>query len=222
MKIETIILLFALMTFIACDEEREEYVTPVVQAERTIIVYMAADNDLSADALADIEEMKCGFIDNDVHLIVFLDMTKTLPYLLEITTGSGNIVKTYSEINSASASQMHEVLNDIINLYPAHSYGLILWSHGTTWLPSNTQLRSFGIDHGSEMNILALSLALPVHFDFLLFDACLMGAVEVAYELQDKTNYIIASLSFSINFLFIFFFHISFFYIYCITYIFAI
>ena len=118
-----------------------------------------------------------------------MDLARESPYLLEMTPGSGKIMKTYSEINSASAARMQEVLMDIIELYPARSYGLILWSHGTSWLPSNTSLRSFGKDHGSEMDIPDLSISLPVYFDFILFDACLMGSVEVAYELKDNTGH---------------------------------
>lgn len=193
MKIEKIILLSALLISIACHTEHDEGVLPIIYAERTIIVYMSADNDLSADALNDIEEMKKGYIDNGIHLIVFVDLSRESPYLLEISLNSAKTVKTYPEINSANASQMQEVLNDVIDLYPAHSYGLILWSHGTSWLPSDMPLRSFGRDHGSEMNIPDLSMSLPIHFDFILFDACLMGAVEVAYELKDKTDVIIAS-----------------------------
>jgi hypothetical protein len=44
------------------------------QVNRTIIVYMAADNDLSFDALADIEEMKQSFSATGVNLIVFADI----------------------------------------------------------------------------------------------------------------------------------------------------
>jgi hypothetical protein len=43
------------------------------------------------------------------------------------------------------------------------------------------------------MNVVDLAESLPVKFDFILFDACLMGSVEVAYELKDKTDYILAS-----------------------------
>lgn len=182
-----------LLAFTACHTEYDEDIIPIIYAERTVIVYMSADNDLSADALDDIEEIKKGYRDNDVNLVIFADLARESPYLLEIGLDSGEIVKTYPEINSANASQMQEVLNDIIDLYPANNYGLVLWSHGTSWLPPNTPLRSFGRDHGNEMNIPSLSIALPIHFDFILFDACLMGAVEVAYELKDKTDYIIAS-----------------------------
>ncbi len=189
MKIEKIILLSALLMLIACHTEHDD----IIYAERTIIVYMSADNDLSEDALNDIEEMKGGFNSTDTHLIVFADLARELPYLLEIVPNSAKTIKIYPEINSANASQMQDVLEDIIDLYPAHSYGLVLWSHGTSWLPSDIPLRSFGKDHGNEMNIAELSKSLPTHFDFILFDACLMGAVEVAYELKDKTDFIVAS-----------------------------
>jgi len=43
------------------------------------------------------------------------------------------------------------------------------------------------------MNIDVITTALPIKFDFILLDACLMGSIEVAYELRNKTDYIIAS-----------------------------
>jgi hypothetical protein len=42
---------------------------------------MAADNDLSADALNDLEEMKQGFSETGVRLIVFVDISGEAPYL---------------------------------------------------------------------------------------------------------------------------------------------
>jgi len=77
---------------------------------------------------------------------------------------------------------MKQVLNDIIQMYPAQEYGLILWSHGTSWLPAGSSLRSFGEDSGEQMNIPDLAENLPIKFDFILFDACLMVSVEVVYD----------------------------------------
>ena len=88
---------------------------------------------------------------------------------------------------------MKQVLNDIIQMYPAQEYRLILWSHGTSWLPAGSSLRSFGEDSGKQMNIPDLAENLPIKFDFILFDACLMGSVEVVYELKEKANFIISS-----------------------------
>ena len=44
------------------------------------------------------------------------------------------------------------------------------------------------------MDIIELAETLsPYHFDFILFDACYMGTIEVAYELKDVCDYIICS-----------------------------
>ena len=39
-----------------------------------------------------------------------------------------------------------------------------------------------------EMNIDDFAEAIPMHLDYLLFDACLMGGIEVAYELKEKVG----------------------------------
>lgn len=164
---------------------------------RTIIVYMAADNDLSADALADIEEMKQGFPITRNKLIVFADITDKPPYVLKIEKENETLIKSYPELDSADPVTLAEVTREIIRLYPADEYGLILWSHGTSWLPEGMSLRSFGKDTGSGnisgINIPDLAQSLPLKFNFILMDACLMGSIEVAYELKDKTDFIIAS-----------------------------
>ena len=57
-----------------------------------------------------------------------------------------------------------------------------------------SDVKSFAEDHGSEIEIPALHDALaPYHFDFVLFDCCLMANVEVAYELQDCCDYLLFS-----------------------------
>jgi len=175
-----------LLLLSGCSKEDEKEVT------RTIIAYFAADNDLWADALRSIEEMKAGFKEGGARLIVFADITGEAPCIMEIGVNSATTVKIYPECNSADATQMRKILEDITALYPADSYGLILWSHGSSWLPASSELRAFGYDSGVQINIPELAAALPVKFDYILFDACLMGSVEVAYELRHKTNFIVA------------------------------
>lgn len=166
---------------------------------RTIIVYMAADNELSDDAWDNLGEMQFIYEENGVNLVVFLDPSDDFPQILKIERGGFKLVKTYSEFNSADAIHLKQVLNDAISLFPAASYGLVLWSHGTSWMPEGVPLRSFGEDDGRQMDITALAAALPVKFDFILFDACLMGSVEALYELRDKADFIIASPTEVIN-----------------------
>jgi hypothetical protein len=193
-KITAIILVVVVIVttilFVSC---REENISNEDTISRTVIVYMAGDNDLSMDALADIEEMKQGFSGNNINLLVFADLQDENPQLLKISANKEETIKTYPELNSAEPTVLKDIMEEVVAMYPAEGYGLILWSHGTSWLPSGTTLRSFGKDSGREMNIPELAKALPVKFDFILFDACLMGSVEVAYELKDKTDYLLSS-----------------------------
>jgi hypothetical protein len=130
-----------------------------------------------------------------------VDAKNAAPQLLQIKVKSdGKIqklsVKDYPEQNSADPSVMREVFDKVIADYPADSYGLVLWSHGTAWLPYNVKpmLRSFGQDESNWMEIDELEEALPDHvFDFIMFDACYMASTEVAYALRDKADYILAS-----------------------------
>jgi hypothetical protein len=173
---------------VSCSKEDTPELT-----SRTVIVYMAADNDLSADAWVDLAEMKRGFSETGAKLIVFIDPLNETPVLLEIGNGKETTISVYPELNACDPAVLKNVLEEVIALYPAEEYGLVFWSHATSWMPARSFLRSFGRDSGSEINIPELASSLPLKFRFILFDACLMGSVEVAYELKDKTDYLVAS-----------------------------
>ena len=52
-------------------------------------------------------------------------------------------------------------------------------------------VKSIGMDNGEpvvEMDLDAFAACIPFHLDYILFDACLMGCVEVAYELRGVTD----------------------------------
>jgi hypothetical protein len=203
------------LSLCACNEGEEADALPT----RTVIAYMVADNNLDYFAVQDINEMEQGWSAAlDGHLIVYVDRAEgaspahPVVYRVEHDTAAAiasPIKKVYAEHNSASADVMHRVLSELIADYPAQSYGLVLWSHGTGWLPAGVapagsgkaaepagkaaHPQSFGKDGTDEMSIMDLNSALPCRFDFIIFDACYMGAVEVAYELRSKAEYIIFS-----------------------------
>jgi len=179
---------FCFILFVACSKEKDD---PV---DRTIIVYMAADDILSKDATKNLKAMQDGYKEKGANLVVFIDDPANNSRQIQRIGGSSNtILKTYTESNSVYADQLGKVLNDVISMYPSKSYGLILWSHGSSWLPASMQKKAFGPDENRKMNISDMTAELPVRFDFILIDACLMGSVEVAYELRNHTDYIIAS-----------------------------
>ena len=45
-----------------------------------------------------------------------------------------------------------------------------------------------GQKYSVEMSIQSMAAAIPMHLDYLLFDACLMGGIEVAYEFKDVAD----------------------------------
>lgn len=45
-----------------------------------------------------------------------------------------------------------------------------------------------GVKYSYEMDITEFASALPMHFDYIIMDACLSGGIEVAYQLRDKCD----------------------------------
>jgi hypothetical protein len=199
------VLLTVVMLCLSCqdDENKEQLSVP----ERTVLVYMVAGNNLYKNAKEDITEMQEVIEKTGGNLLVYLDAPQNsedaLPSLFKIENGEIQKIKQYSEQNSASGEVLQSVINDVIVEFPAMEYGLILWSHGTGWLPegvfntlkyeNDSKFRSFGLDNDKEMKITELAENLPVKFEFIIFDACLMSNIETLYELRNAANYIIAS-----------------------------
>ena len=196
-------LTIALLLLCACEKEEEPQV-PLV-AGRTVLVYFAADNNLSGSVEGDIAAMEDGLLHTDMHngnLLVYVDKKGQSPQLLRLVQEGDSICRELIEEYaidhaSATAERLHQVLQQVTDTYPSDRYGLVLWSHGTAWLPSDYKnyLRSFGTDTGNHfMSVNDLTAALSdYHFDFLLFDACYMASLEVAYALRHCTDYLIAS-----------------------------
>ena len=120
----------------------------------------------------------------------------------------------------ANAEMVAEVFNWVKENFPAAGYGAVLSSHGFGWLPAgyyidakkyegadrkkywsmgSPRFRSFGQDYYSngsveeEIEIRDLANAIPYHLEYIMFDACFMAAVEVAWELKDVCDLLIAS-----------------------------
>ncbi len=143
-------------------------------------------------------------------------ITKTTPHLIRIyTTPDGTVAAdtliTYPEdTRSSSAAQLKRVLMDIRMNFSAESYGMVFSSHASGYLPpgfyakpssykfqdDGVQLLSVGADYEKlssglamhEMDLREFADAIPMKMDYILFDACLMGGVEVAFELRDKCD----------------------------------
>lgn len=179
--------------------------------KHTVIVYMAADNSLSADSNNDINEMKAAMskIPEGCQVVVFHDdnSTQRKPELLLLRSGGYRVYKEYAELNSADATVVSSVLLEVMNTFPSDEYSLVMWSHGSNWkveggggarTASRAILQDVGYGglYGSWLNIAGLRDVLsdlPHRMQYVMFDACFMQSVEVAAELYDLTSWIIGS-----------------------------
>ena len=211
------------MLLAGCHKDHGSGDGPDSPAERTVLVYMVAANTLGIDATLDgvsigkaddndIAEMLSiapSCLDDRHRLLVFRDRYEGMPGLYEIRDGKISLVKEYDRTaGSLDVARMRTVIADAKKLSPADNFALVLWSHANGWLEDGTDAsadasaagsgrqRSFGIDRGRRMNVTDLAKALDgQQLEYLYFDCCLMGSVEVAYELRNATPYIVASTS---------------------------
>lgn len=75
------------------------------------------------------------------------------------------------------ASPVSESLDELRNSPKVKSFG-------------EERRRTDGTNYCFEMDIRDLAVAIPMHLDYIVFDACLMGGIEVAYELRNVTDYL--------------------------------
>jgi len=190
------------------DDEKQE----PKDLERVVLIYCAGDNNLSSALGRISEQIRKGWEYTGNRCLIYYDANNDVPKLLSIRGGCCanpkpyiEVVESYEEENSASSKVFARVIGRVKELYPAPSYGLIFTSHASGWLPEGAlqnPSRSIGQDKdsitmangSSEMELSDFAKAIPAGtFDYIIFEACLMAGVEVAYELKDKADYILAS-----------------------------
>lgn len=125
------------------------------------------------------------------NIIVFFD-NKDGAGLYCVDGEDLRLVKRYGEVNSVSGNVMSNVLDDVCKMFPARENGIVFWSHGSGWLPTGAT-RSFGYDGGEAMDISVLATVFCLKYDYIIFDACYMGCIEVLAEVYPYCKYFMAS-----------------------------
>ena len=181
---------------------------------RTVLVYIGADNNLTNTANSNIYSMNSNISNGmeNYNLLVFVDRKDVAPALLHLHNFRIDTIAKYPERDSTDPMVLREVIDYMTQNYKADHYGLVLWSHGTGWLPTNKlhyvapnmkymPSRAFAWEdrRGQSpaydcMELDGLVEGIPDGvFDFILFDACYMGNVEVAFALRNKAHQIVSS-----------------------------
>ena len=205
----------------SCHKEEAETPEPIAPAspaapgQRTVLVYMAAQNSLGYDDFHRDDSLEivkgAEALQEGQSLMLFID-DKTAPRLYALRAGEEQpaLVKRWAEdANSTAAATLAAVL-ELMKVYcPAEEYGLVMWSHADGWLPPTESAEvtplSFGIDteknspstdNGTQMAVETIAQTIQaagLRFRYIFFDACLMQSLEVAYALREATDLVIAS-----------------------------
>ncbi len=182
-------------------DEPEPAKTPVT---RTVIVYVMAENSLCDYVSQDSIEMAAATnrIPEDVNFVLYKDdRSKPVIYTLSKKNGVKKWKGYKEDLDSADSTVMRSTLQEIVRAFPAEHYGLVLWSHGSGWVPRRRKTigmdnnRNTDSNYGTTMEISELEWALKdvAHFDYIFFDACFMQSIEVAYQLRHVTDATVGS-----------------------------
>lgn len=112
-----------------------------------------------------------------------------------------------TELDMSSNYVLSGAMSYVMERFPADHYGLIVWGHGTGWrgevenhIPEDFAWKGFAYDEtsGSYMTLHQFGEGLKKclfnkSLDFIGFDTCYGGEIEIMYEIKDFAKYAIGS-----------------------------
>ena len=176
------------------------------KSDMTIIVYIVGSN----------LESECGYATRDLEILADANFGDNINVVVQaggaskwnnnllkdghthrFTIADGRLknIDDMGKVNMASEDTLSDFLKYAAEEYPAEKYTLILWNHGGS-IPLQ-----YGADDmfpGEEITYAELNTALKeanIHFDTIVFNACLMATLEVAMSVMDYADYMVAAES---------------------------
>jgi hypothetical protein len=174
---------------------------PAPRKAWTFLHYGAADNNLAADILQDVNELEVVGSSADVHVVAFLDHAERGASRLYLeqdtdldTLGSAEL--TLGDVDSGDPQTLIDFAAWAIESFPADRYALVIGGHGG----GDPRVMAPDDKSGNDLSLRELWRALRfVHQAtgqrLAVFggDACLMQTVETAVELAGDADFVVAS-----------------------------
>ena len=185
------------------------------QQERTIIMYLpysgSGYNNLYSffeQNIRDVEQSikQAGGLGTNNLYVVIADNSPNRVYLYRIrmegTECVHDTIKRYDHPRLMDAQWITRVINDVKSISETPKYTMLVGCHGEGWLPpknnvTRAKTRWFG-GPGYAISIADFAQGIEqtgIKLEYLLFDDCYLSCAEVAYDLRNATNMLIASTS---------------------------
>ena len=182
----------------------------------TLLIYMAADNNLDGAGEEDLESIRKGSFESDMTIVVqrdrwaFVDEAETVRYHIK----GGEIFKEeiLGETNTGDPKVLKSFIEESAKAYPSEKLIVVIWSHGSgvddfdiyngkrdRYFVPEEEIEEIAISYDDSAkdfldNIeLQKALEVDVKIDVLGFDACLMGMFEIAYQLRNNAEVMVGS-----------------------------
>ena len=183
--------------------------------ERTIIMYLpysgSGINDLYPffeQNILDVEQSikQAGGLGTNNLYVVIADHSPARVYLyrvrMEGTECVHDTIKRYDYPRLMDAQWITRVINDVRSISNTPKYAMLVGCHGNGWLPpmdnvARAKTRWFG-GPGYAISIADFAQGIQqagIKLEYLVFDDCYLSCAEVAYDLRNATNTLIASTS---------------------------
>ena len=185
-------------------------------AQWTYMVYLDGDNNLESNAITDFLEMASVGSDTDVNIVVLFDRIADYESSYDDWTDTRRGIvnpddvpdttwgTSLGELNMGHPQTLVDFVEWAMQTYPASRYALVLWDHGSGWHKGDEDSLLFKSvcdddTQGDRLYMQELRNALETietneqEPDLLGLDACLMGMVEVAYEIRQQASVMVAS-----------------------------
>ena len=185
--------------------------------EWTVMIYLDADNNLESASINDINEMEMVGSSDDVNIVVQADRipgynisnsdwTTTRRYYITQDNDPFLINSLFSdlgELNMGDPQTLVDFVSWAATECPAKKYLLVIWNHGGGFRSPAYTTKDIAWDDtsgGDRITMPELEYALSEigtqigkKIDIVGMDACLMAMTEVAYQIKDCADILVAS-----------------------------
>jgi hypothetical protein len=190
---------------------------PKAQRAWTVLVHLAADNDLEAALLGNLNEQEAGLPEAGLEVIVLVDRAKgfdgsdgdwTETRRYRVRRGKdpakieSELLESRGEANLGDPGVLAKFIATSLVEYPAERYALVLEGHGGGWPGGAVDFDAPGAEKGTD-HLTLPELAAGIRegldgagvpaFDLVALDMCLMGQFEVAMALRPCAVFLLAS-----------------------------
>ncbi len=175
----------------------------------TIIGYLDGNNNLDISnngtsyVIEDAQNLELVGSTEDVNIIVAVGSIKkggiVKYYFIEHhehelpDSLSSPVLENLGTRDMSDPTTLQQFIEYAVEHYPADHYALLIDDHGGGWRGCCADDQN---GSGNLMSLNQLKSAIQnanVHFDLVIFHACLMGQAEVGYQLKDIADYMVAS-----------------------------